>query len=64
MNYIQCYLEDLSQTLNRLPEDRIDQVVQILHEARLNNRQVFIMGNGGAHDRFHRLRWGSIESDG
>ena len=48
MNYIQCYLEDLSQTLNRLPEDRIDQIVQILHEARLNNRQVFIMGNGGS----------------
>ena len=48
MNYIQCYLEDLSQTLNRLPEDRIDQVVQILHEARLNNRQIFIMGNGGS----------------
>jgi D-sedoheptulose 7-phosphate isomerase len=48
VNYIQCYLEDLSQTLNRLPEDRIEQVVQILHEARLNNRQVFIMGNGGS----------------
>jgi len=48
VNYIQCYLEDLSQTLNRLPDDRIEQVVQILHEARLNNQQVFIMGNGGS----------------
>jgi len=48
MNYIQCYLEDLNQTLSRLPEDRIRQVVQTLHEARLNNRQVFIMGNGGS----------------
>jgi len=48
MNYIQCYLEDLNQTLSRLPEDRIRQVVQTLHEARLNNRQIFIMGNGGS----------------
>jgi D-sedoheptulose 7-phosphate isomerase len=48
MSYIQCYVEDLSQTLNGLPEDRIEQVIQTLHEARLNNRQVFIMGNGGS----------------
>lgn len=48
MNYIQSYLVELSQTLDRLPEDRIDQVVRTLHEARLNNRQVFIMGNGGS----------------
>jgi D-sedoheptulose 7-phosphate isomerase len=48
MTYIHRYIEELKQTLMRLPEDRIEQVVQILHEARLNNKQVFIMGNGGS----------------
>lgn len=48
MTYIHIYIEDLKHTLTRLPEDRIEQVVQTLHEARLNNRQVFIMGNGGS----------------
>jgi D-sedoheptulose 7-phosphate isomerase len=48
MTYIHRYIEDLEQTLMCLPEDRIEQVVQILHEARLNNKQVFIMGNGGS----------------
>jgi D-sedoheptulose 7-phosphate isomerase len=48
MSYIHHYIEDLEHTLANLPEDRIEQVVQILHEARLNNQQVFIMGNGGS----------------
>ena len=48
MSFIHRYLEELKQTLAALPEARIEQVVQILHEARLNNKQVFIMGNGGS----------------
>jgi D-sedoheptulose 7-phosphate isomerase len=48
MSYIHRYIEELKQTLADLPEDRIEQVVQALHEARLNNQQVFIMGNGGS----------------
>lgn len=48
MSFIHRYLEQLEHTLAALPEDRIEQVVEILHEARLNNQQVFIMGNGGS----------------
>ena len=48
MTYIHRYIEDLKITLTQLPEDRIEQAVQTLQEARLNNRQVFIMGNGGS----------------
>ena len=48
MSYIHRYIEDLEHTLANLPEERIEQVVHILHEARLNNQQVFIMGNGGS----------------
>jgi len=48
MNTIQDYLEDLKQTLDELPRERIQQVINILHEARLSKRQVFILGNGGS----------------
>jgi D-sedoheptulose 7-phosphate isomerase len=48
MSYIHRYIEELKHTLAELPEDKIEQVVQILHEARMNNRLVFIMGNGGS----------------
>lgn len=48
MNAIQDYLEDLKQTLDSLPRERIQQVIDILHEARLNKQQVFILGNGGS----------------
>jgi len=47
MSYIHRYIDDLKQTLNDLSEDKIEQVVQILHDARMNNRLAFIMGNGG-----------------
>ena len=47
-NYIYDYLEELHKTVARMPIDRIEKVVQILHQARMNGRQVFIMGNGGS----------------
>jgi D-sedoheptulose 7-phosphate isomerase len=48
MNTIQDYLDDLKQTLDSLPRERIQQVIDILHDARLNKQQVFILGNGGS----------------
>jgi len=42
------YLESLQQLLNRLPLEDIRQVLAELHQARLEGRQVFIMGNGGS----------------
>lgn len=45
---LQKYSRQLSNTLINLPFDAIDRVVDILHSARLNDRQVFIMGNGGS----------------
>ena len=42
------YLMDLRNTLDNLPVEKIDQVVQLLHFSRLNGHQVFIMGNGGS----------------
>jgi D-sedoheptulose 7-phosphate isomerase len=48
METIDQYLEDLKKTIDGLPRDRIQRVIDILHEARLNKQQVFVMGNGGS----------------
>jgi D-sedoheptulose 7-phosphate isomerase len=45
---IHSYISDLQTTLDRLPRDRVEHVVHLLHEARLSGRIVFIMGNGGS----------------
>lgn len=48
MTGIRAYIDELNTTLDRLPEADIRQVVQLLAEARLTRRQIFIMGNGGS----------------
>jgi D-sedoheptulose 7-phosphate isomerase len=48
MNQVNSYIEELQQTMNKLPQARIEQVIQLLVEARMSRRQVFIMGNGGS----------------
>jgi D-sedoheptulose 7-phosphate isomerase len=48
MNHIHNYISDLHDTLDQLPVSTIETVISLLHRARLANRQVFIMGNGGS----------------
>lgn len=48
MNHIRTYIVQLHQTLDDLPVEQIEQVIQVLEQARLERRQVFIMGNGGS----------------
>jgi D-sedoheptulose 7-phosphate isomerase len=48
MQRIVNYISELKQTLEALPLENIDQVITILHEARMRGRQIFIMGNGGS----------------
>lgn len=48
MDAVHCYIAALKETIDRLEFDRIEEVISILHEARLNERQIFIMGNGGS----------------
>lgn len=48
MDHGRKYIHDLQKTLDQLPLALIDEVISILHEARLNHRQIFIMGNGGS----------------
>jgi D-sedoheptulose 7-phosphate isomerase len=42
------YVTDLKRTLDRLPWDRVEEVVDVLDAARMAGRQVFIFGNGGS----------------
>lgn len=48
MTNLRDYIGELQQTLDYLPESIIDETVNLLHEARLEHRQVFIFGNGGS----------------
>jgi D-sedoheptulose 7-phosphate isomerase len=48
MNPIQQYLANLQQTLEYLPLADIEAVIALLHQARLEGRKVFVMGNGGS----------------
>jgi D-sedoheptulose 7-phosphate isomerase len=42
------YFSEIKKTIDALPVESIEEVITLLHEARLNGRQVFIMGNGGS----------------
>ena len=48
MEQITTYIDELQQTLDHLPKDLIAQVINVLHDARMKGKQVFIMGNGGS----------------
>lgn len=44
----QHYLSEIKQVIDRLPLDLIEATVEQLHQARVNRRQIFIIGNGGS----------------
>lgn len=44
----QDYISSVVDLLKELPIDRIEEIINILHEARLSGKQIFIMGNGGS----------------
>lgn len=48
MDPVKEYLVELQHTLDLLPIEQIQAVINELYDARLNGRQVFIMGNGGS----------------
>lgn len=48
MKLINNYLSEVKTTIDQIPVDRIEEVIGILHQARMNRKQIFIMGNGGS----------------
>jgi D-sedoheptulose 7-phosphate isomerase len=47
-NNISEYIAEVARNLQVLPVTEINEMVALLHEARLQDRQVFVMGNGGS----------------
>lgn len=48
MEQVSNYITELQTTMGRLPRETITRVIEILHDARMTGRQIFIMGNGGS----------------
>ena len=48
MKIIDSYFQDVKNTIDQIPVDRIEEVIEILQEARVQRKQIFIMGNGGS----------------
>jgi len=48
MNPITGYISELQLVMDRLPFETIQIAIELLYQARLEQRQVFIMGNGGS----------------
>jgi len=48
MDLIDSYIYDLKSNLDQLSLAQIRRVITLLHSARLDNQQVFILGNGGS----------------
>ena len=48
MEFVSSYIDELKDILDELSEEVIEQVLEVLHAARLENQQVFILGNGGS----------------
>ena len=45
---VEEYISSIVDTIQELPIELIEEVIDILHEARLLGKQIFIMGNGGS----------------
>jgi D-sedoheptulose 7-phosphate isomerase len=48
MDAIHGYINGLQDLLDKLPQPAIQEVIDLLGQARLENRQIFILGNGGS----------------
>jgi D-sedoheptulose 7-phosphate isomerase len=48
MEQIQSYISTLQHTMEQLPRQLISDVIAVLQRARMQDNQVFIMGNGGS----------------
>ena len=44
----QKYADEIKQTLDSISWDAVDQVVDVLHRARLEKQNIFVFGNGGS----------------
>lgn len=48
MEIVNNYLDDIKKTIEEIPVSCIDDIINVLHNARVNHKRIFIMGNGGS----------------
>jgi len=48
MKFLEDYITDLNNTITQIPLDIIDEIILTLNRARLEGKQIFVMGNGGS----------------
>src|SRR3990172_12450267 len=48
MREIKEYLNDIGSILNKLPTEKIDEIINKFMDAYRDNRQIFLFGNGGS----------------
>lgn len=48
MNHVQAYFSQLQHTIDLIEQEPILKAIEMLHQARLEGRQIFILGNGGS----------------
>ncbi len=48
MNQVQKYVGELKEVLDLLAAEPVQATIDLLHQARLTGKQIFIMGNGGS----------------
>src|SRR4051795_7586240 len=46
-NYIEKYLQDQKSAIDSIPVDEVAKLIQKLHDALQEDRQIFVFGNGG-----------------
>src|SRR4051795_13061127 len=47
-NYIEKYLQDQKSAIDSIPVDEVAKLIQKLHDALQEDRQIFVFGNGGS----------------
>lgn len=48
MDFINTYLDELRKTNEKIPVEKIKDIINILKEAYRKNKRIFLMGNGGS----------------
>ncbi len=48
MARVEWYFDEMKAVLDRVDRGPIDEAIDALHQARIDGKQVFIMGNGGS----------------
>ncbi|MGI0059327.1 MAG: SIS domain-containing protein, partial [Nitrosotalea sp.] len=48
INFINQYLEEVKKIADTISKEDINKAIEVLNEARLKNKRIFVIGNGGS----------------